>query len=197
MSSLGFIVNVAGNIFVLIVLLRFLLQLVRADFYNPVSQLIVKITGPFVNTLRHLIPGYKNFDIASLLFALIAEALVIYLTIYVTVWGAASLPFVCLLFLSVYKLITLLLKIYFYGLIIIAIASWVAPYSNNPVLRLTAQIIEPIVSRVRRFVPPLGGLDFSFMVVFFIIMGIERYLPSFFNTLSHMLNLSYCSGMFT
>lgn len=192
MSPLAFIVNTAGSIFVFVALLRFLLQVVRADFYNPISQIIVKITGPFLHVFRYLIPGFRNIDMASLVLAFIAEVIVIYLTIFVTLWSAASLPFICVLFLALYKLLSLWLKIYFYSLVILAISSWVAPHSRNPVLLLTAQIIEPVVSRVRRFIPPLGGLDFSFMVIIFAIMALERFLPSVFGSLSHILNISSC-----
>ncbi|HIN89680.1 MAG TPA: YggT family protein, partial [Porticoccaceae bacterium] len=76
-SSGALILNVLGGLYLLAVLLRFLLQVAKADFYNPVSQAVVKITDPMVRILRRLIPGYRGIDFSSLLLALLIEAVAI------------------------------------------------------------------------------------------------------------------------
>ena len=180
-NTLFFIVSSLGNLFILAILLRFLLQVVRADYYNPISQAVIKITAPLLHPLRKLIPGVRGLDIASIFLAIVCEIILIYVLEYILQGSAAfSLPFPYLFILAMYRLIILLLNIYLYGLIIIAVASWIAPSSHNPVLMLIHQITDPIARRVRRFIPPIGGLDFSLMAIVFGIVLIKNFLPTLF-----------------
>ena len=160
------------------VLIRFLLQLVRADFYNPISQAIVKITSPLLNPLRKVIPGYGGVDMASLVLALALQILLIYTLYMVAGASPAQLPFPAILIRSLVELGLELLNIYMFSLIVIAIASWVAPNSYNPGLMLLHQITEPLSSRIRKVIPPLGGLDFSLMVLVIIIVTLKNFLSA-------------------
>ncbi len=184
-NTLNFIANTIGNFFILAIMLRFLLQIVRADFYNPVSQAVVKITSPLLHPIRRIIPGFKGVDTASLILAIACKVILLYCMDYIGKgFVFSNPPFFFILVTAIYLLINLLLKIYLYGIIIVAVASWVAPGSHNPVLILIYQIIEPIAGRVRRFIPPIGGIDFSLMVVVFAIIAIQRFLPVIFTIFS-------------
>lgn len=175
-SSLGFLVQTIGGLYIMAVLLRFLLQLVRADFYNPISQAIVKITSPLLNPLRKIIPGVGGIDVASLVLALALQILLVYLLLFMRGVEPAMVPFAGVMFTSLVKLATELLNIYMFSFIIIAIASWVAPGSYNPGLMLLHQLTEPLASRVRRVIPPIGGLDFSLMALVLIIVTLKNLL---------------------
>ncbi len=158
------------------VLIRFLLQLVRADFYNPISQAIVKATSPLLNPIRKIIPGYGGVDMASLVLALILQIILLYVLLLMGGYSLAAIPFPSILISSLVKLCIEFLNIYMFSLIIIAIASWVAPNSYNPGLMLLLQITEPLTSRIRKVIPPLGGLDFSLMVLVIIIITLKNFL---------------------
>ncbi|USE36515.1 YggT family protein [Endozoicomonas sp. SCSIO W0465] len=158
------------------VLIRFLLQLVRADFYNPISQAIVKATSPLLNPIRKIIPGYGGVDMASLVLALILQIILLYVLLLMGGYSLAAIPFPSVLISSLIKLCIEFLNIYMFSLIIIAIASWVAPNSYNPGLMLLLQITEPLTSRIRKVIPPLGGLDFSLMVLVIIIITLKNFL---------------------
>lgn len=175
-SSLGFLVQTLGGLYIMAVLLRFLLQLVRADFYNPISQAIVKITSPLLNPLRKVIPGFGGIDAASLVLALILQIALFYLLLFMRGIAPEMVPFASVLISSFLKLVTEFLNIYMFGLIIIAIASWVAPNSYNPGLMLLHQLTEPLTSRVRKVIPPIGGLDFSLMAVMLVIITLKNFL---------------------
>ena len=177
-QSLFFIVSTLGSFFILSLLLRFLLQAVRADFYNPLSQAIIKITSPVLHPVRRLIPGFRIFDMAALVLAIVFEVGLIYL-LEILVRGytvALALPFSYICMMALYRLANLFLDIYLYGLIVLVIASWVAPYSKNPALMLICQLTNPITQRVRRVIPPIGGLDFSIMIIVFIIITMQNGL---------------------
>ena len=175
-SSLSFLVQTLGGLYIMAVLIRFLLQLVRADFYNPISQAIVKATSPLLNPIRKIIPGYGGVDMASLVLALILQIILLYVLLLMGGYSLAAIPFPSVLISSLVKLGIEFLNIYMFSLIIIAIASWVAPNSYNPGLMLLLQITEPLTSRIRKVIPPLGGLDFSLMVLVIIIITLKNFL---------------------
>lgn len=160
------LINTIVGIYLLLVLLRFMLQLARADFYNPISQFIVKATNPILIPMRRIIPGWGGIDLSSLLLAFMVQLLGVAL---VMLMAGYSLNPLYMLLWSILLVANLALKIYFWGLIIVVIASWIAPHSYNPALVLIAQIIEPAVKPIRKIMPDLGGLDLSPIVVFLVI----------------------------
>lgn len=175
-SSLSFLIQTLGGLYIMAVLIRFLLQLVRADFYNPISQAIVKATSPLLKPIRKIIPGFGGIDVASLVLALILQIVLLYVLLLIGGYSIAAVPFPSVLISSLVKLGIEFLNIYMFSLIIIAIASWVAPNSYNPGLMLLHQITEPLTSRIRKVIPPLGGLDFSLMVLVIIIITLKNFL---------------------
>ncbi len=170
MSQVGLLlINSIGSLVLLIIFLRFLLQLVRADFYNPLSQMIVKFTNPMLIPLRRVIPGFGGLDVASLVLAFAAQYLLIMLILVVAGYGL-NLPWGMMLGWSAVGLLKLVLNIYFWGMLIMVIASWVAPNSYNPALILINQLLEPVTAPVRRIMPDMGGLDLSPVIV---LLGIK------------------------
>lgn len=165
------VVNTLGHLFMLALLLRFLLQATRADFYNPVSQSLVKMTAPVINPLRRVIPAWRNFDVATLLVALVFGTLASALMIYAAGFVLPGIGI--LLSWAFLGILSYILKIYFWGLLISVIASWVAPFSGNPALMLVQQLLEPIQSVFRRVIPPIGGLDLSPIFIFLGIQVVE------------------------
>ena len=175
-SSFGFLIQTIGGLYIMAVLLRFLLQIVRADFYNPISQAIVKVTSPLLNPIRKIIPGFGGIDAASLVLALALQILLIYLLLAIKGFAPGLVPFPEVLITSLIRLADHVLDIYMFSLIIIAIASWVAQGSYNPGLMLLLQLTEPLSSRVRKVIPPVGGLDFSMMAIIIIIYFLKNLL---------------------
>jgi len=159
------VVNTFISLYLLVVILRFLLQVVRADFYNPISQFIVKATNPLLVPMRKVIPGFGGIDVASLVLAILVQALGISLIMMIN--GALPVPQVLLW--SVINIIAFVLNIYFFGLLISIFASWVAPGSYNPALILINQILEPVTRPVRKMMPDMGGLDISPIIIIMLI----------------------------
>lgn len=171
LSQVGLLlINTAGSMILFIVMLRFLLQLVRADFYNPISQFVVKFTNPILIPLRRVVPGFGGLDVSSLLLAYGVQLLTMAAIILVAGYGV---PWPKLFIWAVIGIASLLLNIYFWGLIVIVVASWIAPNSYNPALILVNQILEPVIRPIRSKMPDLGGLDLSPIVVFLLIQVVE------------------------
>lgn len=168
---LGYLIQTLLSLYLLAMLLRFLLQLARADFYNPICQFLVKITNPLVIPLRRVIPGVAGLDMASLLLALLLQLAGIVALLLIN--GLALPNILLLLVWSALGVIGLLVNIYFFALLAMIILSWIAPGSSNPAIYLLFQITEPVMAPFRKALPAMGGMDFSPILVFIIINVIQ------------------------
>lgn len=168
-----FLVQTLFGLYTGAVMLRFLLALVRADFYNPISQFLVKITNPTLRPLRRLIPSLGGIDLATLLLLLILQSAELLLVGAIRGYSVAPLG---LLVLALTGLISLLLSIYFITILVQIILSWVNPGSYNPVIGLLYSLNEPILGRARRLLPPIGGFDLSPILVLIAMQLLEIIL---------------------
>ncbi|MBB1467433.1 YggT family protein [Pseudoalteromonas sp. SG41-5] len=161
MNAMQFLISTLFDLFLMVVLMRFWLQAAKADFYNPLSQFVVKATSFAVNPLRKIIPGLGGLDLASLLLAFIVAAAKITALIFL-VGATWEVGFVLL-----NALVTVIkegLNLLFWVLVIRALLSWVSQ-GNNPVEAVFQQLTEPMLRPIRKVLPPLGGLDLSILVL--------------------------------
>lgn len=173
LSQIGILtVQTLGGLYILIIMLRFLLQIARADFYNPVSQFIVKATNPLLLPLRRVVPGLWGLDLACLLLAILVEFGTIYLSTLFAVGFINPLP---ALAWAVLGLVSLAIYIFFACMIIMIILSFVAPNTRQPLALLAVQLVRPICAPFQRLIPPMGGIDISPVFVF-LVLNIARVL---------------------
>jgi len=172
-ETLIFILKYATDIVATLLLIRFLLQLNQADFYNPVSQGIVKICTPIASPLEKLIPSMGRFNLAVLAAAILAKWS--FFVIIAAANGLLSVGIFSYLALAVFELLRTLITIYFYGVFILVIFSWVGT-PPHPAARLINQVILPYTNIFRRFIPPLGMIDISPMVAIFTLMIIRAQI---------------------
>lgn len=166
-----YVLQTLGSLYLLIVLMRFVLQLVRANFYNPLCQFVVKATQPLLKPLRRIIPSLFGLDMSSLLLAILVQMALMALTLLLT-YGTTGNPLQLLIW-SIIGVTALFMKIFFFALIISVILSWVAPGSHNPGAELMNEICEPALAPFRRIVPNLGGLDISPILAFMVLKLID------------------------
>ncbi|EHY77660.1 MULTISPECIES: YggT family protein [Stutzerimonas stutzeri subgroup] len=186
-QALILVIQTLGSLYLLIVLLRFILQLVRADFYNPLSQFIVKATHPLLRPMRRIIPSMGTLDLSSLLLALIVQTVLMALILLIA-YGTVGNPLLLLIW-AVIGIIGLFLNIFFWALIISVILSWVAPGSQNPGAQLVGQLCEPVLAPLRRLLPNLGGLDISPIFAFLAIKLLDMLVVNNLATMTHMPNI--------
>ena len=169
-SPLTLIVNTIFDLYVLLVLLRFMLQMLRADFYNPVSQFIVRLTSPPLKLLRRFIPSVAGQDTSAILLCLaIIYAKFMLLRLFDTgvihiggtVAPIGGIGYPGLLIYSFADLASLFLTVFLIAIIIQVVMSWVSPGAYNPVIGLVNSLAAPALRPVRKIVPPIGGLDLS------------------------------------
>ncbi len=177
-SNIGvFLLATLGILYLFAVLLRFLLQLARADFYNPISQGIVKVTNPLLLPLRKLVPGLFGVDMASVVLAiLVGWAMILGSGLLA---GAGLFNPLSALLWSLIGCVMTVIAIAFVGLLISIVFSWIAPHSGHPALLLLRQLLEPFCAPVRKLIPPLGMIDISPIFVFILLTVADKLLFGF------------------
>lgn len=161
MNATTFLIGTLFDLYLMVVLLRLWLQLVRADFYNPFSQFVVKATHPIVGPMRRILPSIGSLDTATLVLAIAVAALK--LTLISLVAGIPIL--VPGIFISAgMTVIEEGGQLLFWVLLIRAILSWFSQ-GYNPIEMVLGQLTEPLLAPIRRVIPPIGGLDLSIVVL--------------------------------
>lgn len=178
---LVFLINVLGSLYLSIILLRFLLQMARADFYNPVSQMLVKVTNPLLRPLRRIIPGFWGIDLASLVLAVLFHWLVMQLAILVS--GGPLFPPHLMIVWALFSISLNIITLYIVAGFLLFITSFLAPHSRHPVIILVHQLLEPLMAPIRRFIPPAGGLDFSLFFVGIFLMVLRMAMIGMGNSI--------------
>lgn len=163
------LINLVFSLYIFIVMLRFLLQLARANFFNPLSQAIVRLTNPPLKPLRRIIPGLWGIDLASVVLMLALKILELGLLVLVTGYKAGI---GVLVIVALAELVRLAIYIFMGAIIIRIVLSWVNPASlhpANPAGSLVTSLSEPLMGPARRLLPPISGFDFSPILVIFLL----------------------------
>lgn len=168
----AFLVDTIFGLYILLVLLRFLFQWVRADFYNPISQFIVTVTNPPLVFIRRIIPGVWGVDLAAVALMLMLAVLKVYLLAWM---GGAHPKLTGVMVFAIGELLQLTVYVFMVAVIIRVILSWVGPRSYHPVVSLLHSLTDPVMGPARRLLPPMGGLDLSPILVF-IVLGLALRL---------------------
>jgi YggT family protein len=168
LDALIFLVRTFADLYLLAFLLRFIMQWVRANHYNPLSQVVFKVTNPLVVPARRLLPSVAGLDVPTLVVLIVLEIVVTFALLRLV---GLSLPIPRLLFYSLLRLISLVLWFYVGALIIYAVLSWFAQPSRNPMAMLLGQLVEPLLRPARRMLPPIGGFDLSVLLVIVLLQA--------------------------
>lgn len=173
-GAMTFLIDVVINLFIFLLLTRFILQLVQADFYNPLSQFVVKATNPVLTPLRKLVPGTSIVDTAALI--MVVVLIIVKVIFLVSLSGQGVPPVPAMVIFALRSLASLMINYLFFAVLIRVILSWVAPDPYNPFTAIMTQITEPVMAPVRRVMPAMGGLDLSPLVV---LLGLQFLMVLF------------------
>jgi len=169
-SPLLLVINTLFDLYVLLVMLRFIFQMLRADFYNPVSQFVIRVTTPPLKPLRKVIPGIAGQDIAALVLCLLIILIKFFI---IRAMGAgvidignvlaplATASVGAMVIIALADMLATFINIFLFAVIIQVIISWINPGAYNPAIGLINSISRPVMRPIQRFIPPLGGLDLS------------------------------------
>ena len=153
-----FLIDTLFSLYILAVLLRFLLQWCGADFYNPISQFLVKVTHPPLKILRRIVPSIGKIDTSSLILVLSLQMLADF---SILLLKSVTINIGALAILSITQLIALLINVFVFAVFARAILSWLNPGSFNAASSILETLTDPLLDIVRKIIPNLGGLDLS------------------------------------
>jgi len=153
-----FLIDTLFSLYILAVLLRFLLQWCGADFYNPISQFLVKVTHPPLKILRRFVPSIGKIDTSSLVLLLTLQMLADF---SILLLKGVSINIGALTILSITQLISLLINVLVFAVFARALLSWVNPGTFNAAASILATLTEPLLDICRKVIPSLGGIDLS------------------------------------
>jgi YggT family protein len=169
-DALTFIFRTLLDLYIITFVLRLILQWVRADFRNPLTQFVLRVTNPLVIPARRLIPPAGNLDTATLVVVLLLELLMTVVMINLACLGSAGI--VQIIALTVLRVVYLTLRIYLFVILIYVVLSWISPGTYNPAVSLLSSIADPVLRPLRRVIPTIAGLDLSAL---FAIIGIQAF----------------------
>jgi YggT family protein len=185
LDALLFVIKTLADLFLVTFLLRFVMQWVRANHYNPLSQVVFKITNPLVVPARRFLPSVGGLDMPTLVVLFVLEIVLTFVLLRLAalsnsaagVFAAASLNVVDVLFYSMLRLISLTLLLYIGATFIYVLLSWFGDRGRNPMGALLADLVEPVLRPVRRWLPPVSGLDIAPLIVTVLLYAIRMALP--------------------
>jgi YggT family protein len=172
-DSLEFLIETLLGLYLIAVILRFLFQLFRVDFHNPISQVIVKLTNAPLRLLRRFIPGFYGIDFASVALILIV-ATAKFMAVALTK-GFVIAPLAALV-LGLAEAVSITCWTLLIAIFIRAIMSWIAPRSYHPAMRILDGLSEPVLAPFRRLLPNMGGLDLSPILAILALQLAQRLL---------------------
>ena len=171
--ALIFIIGTIAQLYLLVMLLRFWLPWLQADFRNPIAQGILRLTSPLIIPVRRVVPPIGRLDTATIIVAFGLQ----YLTVLVilTISGIAPdiLP---IAITSLIDLVLLSLRLFTFAIFIHIILSWIAPGTYNPATAFIAMLVEPVMRPFRSLIRPIGGLDISPIFAIIALQAVAIYI---------------------
>ena len=171
-QTLILIIDLVMRLATLLFLVRFLLQASGADFYNPISQAVIKGSDPLAAPLRKLLPSPGKFDLATLLLAFVMGV------VFVALISMGRLTISQYAIFGIIRTLSVLVDFYWWSMLIIVIASFVSQGNSHPGLSLLDQLVDPLIRPIRSILPSMGPLDFSPMVVILMLSIAQRTLTN-------------------
>ncbi len=165
MEAIRYIVDTLLWLLTLAFVLRLLFQLVRADFRDPIADAIVRVTNWLIMPLRRLLPPIGRVDTATVVAVLLAAAARTFVMMAMAGAGVGVGDLMVFLRVTLLNLADMVLRIYLFAMLLYWLTGFISSGGYGPGLRLLAQQCEPILKRVRRIIPPIGQIDFSFLWV--------------------------------
>jgi YggT family protein len=175
-SAIVFVIDALAQLFLFVLLLRFWLPWLGADFRNPLAQAILKLTSPLVIPVRRVVPPIGRMDTATVLVAFVIQYLTILLLLLIVgqMAGIAAIAVT-----SIVKLVLLSLRLFIFAIIIRVILSWVAPQGYNPALAIIHTLTDRLLRPFRRVIPTLGGLDLSPLFAIILLTALTIIVTGF------------------
>ncbi len=176
LSVFDFLIQTLFTLYIYVVMIRVILGLAHADFYNPFSQFILTITNPVLRPLRKFIPSVGRIDTAAIVLIFILKFLELFIRNYLINGSVVIAP---LIVPTIFALINMVLNLFIFAIIVLVIISWIAPHMQsmqNPLVSILRSVTDPLMRPARKYIPRVGIFDLSPLVVLIVLLSIQRFL---------------------
>lgn len=180
-----FLIQTVFDLFIYILLLRFLLEIIHSNFFNPLSQFSYKFTQWLVGPLQKTLPQVRSFNLTVLVLLLGFE--IIKLLLVLSLKFGALPNFAGILILAIAELLEKVITFYFYAIIIRTVISWLSPVHHNPLFFVLHQLTEPVLRPFRRMIPLVGGFDISPVIALIALQLVNMILVTGLVSLAYRL----------
>ena len=177
-DALIYLVDSLLTIYLYVLILRFVMQLTRADFRNQIAHAVVVVTNPVIMPLRRVLPPIGKIDTASV-FAIVFFAALNIAAVSLILGRGLPAPLDWTL-VTIYTLLRSFILFFMGAIIIYAILGWVVPAGYSPPMALLATVCEPLLAPFRRIIPAIGGIDLSPLWASLLLGVLLRLLPHLF-----------------
>ncbi|NOT85174.1 MAG: YggT family protein [Methylococcaceae bacterium] len=161
-----FLIDTLCSLYILAIILRFLLQWSGADSYNPIAQLLIKITHPPLKFLRRYIPSLRKIDTSALVLALGLQMLADFAILFLK---GVTVGIAALCVISFTQLLSLVINIFIFSIFVSALLSWFNPGAFHAAAGLLQRLSEPLLGICRQMLPEVGGVDFSSLLALILL----------------------------
>lgn len=189
MGAIEFVLESVVGFFLLTVLLRFVMQAVRAPFRDPLGQFVIRFTDWAVLPARRVIPSWRGYDLASLVVALLGAWLLRLLEWVMHQNGlgwVGGLGFALTFLGALIYVLQLFLYLLIGATLVLAILSWVQPY--HPFMSVLGAVLRPLLSPIQKLLPPVAGVDLSPLVLLLLLQLVLNFvLPEFAALLQQLI----------
>ena len=171
-----FIISTIAQLYLLVMLLRFWLPWLGADFRNPIAQGILRLTSPLVIPVRRVIPPIGRLDTATIIVAFALQYLTVLIILTISGVSAGIAP---IALTALVDLVLLSLRLFTFAIFIHIILSWVAPGTYNPATAFISMLVQPVLRPCRTLIRPIGGLDISPIFAIIALMALTILISSY------------------
>lgn len=184
-NALSLIIQFAFGAAVALLVFRVLAEAVRADFYNPICQILYRATNPVLTPIRRVVPTWRRINLGALLLAWLLQVVKNFLLRYLSPEYWASNAGVLLLALA--DLLNFFAIAYLIMIFVWALLSYVTVDARNPVVPLLGKIVEPALKPFRKVLPLIGGFDLSPMLAILVILLVQTTFIAWLMDLGHRI----------
>ncbi len=176
-----FLIDTFSKLYLLILLLRFWLPLLRANFQNPVAQGVLRYTSPLISPVRRFVPAIGRIDTATVIVAFLLQFVVLLIIMSLQGVGlglpafAMSMPLLSFALRALLELVMLSVTLFIVAIFVRVILSWIGRYMG-PISDILADLTEPLVRPIRRRLPPMGVVDLSMFIVLILLIALNKFL---------------------
>jgi YggT family protein len=163
-DGLIFLIKTVIDLYLFVLIIRFLLAYTRADYFNPLTQLVVRLSNPIIVPVRKIIPNVHDIELSSLLLIYLINLLKFTL---IGLMGGFMINISGLFLIALADVLHLFIQTLTVALILYVVMSWVQPFS--PMQRILQQIVSPLVAPFQRLIPPVAGFDLSIIPAFIVL----------------------------